>query len=74
MKSYKFSLDIPSDKCVEYYRGTIRNLRVQLPDGFTIQIPVSLLKRYITSGGIQGEFVMTCDDDLGNAKLRRSTE
>jgi hypothetical protein len=74
MKSYKFHLDISSDKCLEYYRGTIRQVRVQLPDGFTVQIPASLLKRYITSTGIQGEFVMTCDDDLANAKLRKSTE
>lgn len=74
MKSYKFRLDIPSDKCLEYYRGTIQKLIVQLPDGFTIQIPTFLLKRFITSTGIQGEFVMTCDDDLGNATLRRSTE
>lgn len=71
MKRYVFHLDISAEKCLEYYRGTVRQVVVRLPDGLTVQIPASLLKRFVTSTGIQGDFALTCDDDFKDAKVRR---
>ena len=71
MKRFEFHLDISAEKCLEYYRGTVRQVVVRLPDGLTVQIAASLLKRFVTTTGIQGDFVLTCDDDLKNASVRR---
>lgn len=71
MKRYEFHLTLSSEEYLDYYRGTARSVLVHLSNGSSIQFPASLLKEFVTSGGIQGDFVLTCDDDLKNAKLKR---
>ncbi|MCL4538725.1 MAG: DUF2835 domain-containing protein [Bacteroidetes bacterium] len=71
MKRFEFHLDISSEEFLNYYRGTAKQAVVQLANGLKIQFPASLLQQYVTSGGIKGRFVLTCDDDFKNAELQR---
>lgn len=71
MKRYEFHLDISSEEFLDYYRGTAKRVLVHLTDGRSVQFPASLLKQFVTSGGIQGDFVLTCDDEFKNANLKK---
>lgn len=71
MKKFEFRIDLSSDEYLDYYRGTAKLVLAQLPDGRTVRFPASLLKRYVTSGGIHGRFALTCDEDFKNADLKR---
>lgn len=71
MKRYRFRLTLSSEEYLDYYRGTARSVLVHLANGSSIQFPASLLKQFVTSGGIQGDFVLTCDDNFKNPALRK---
>lgn len=73
MKRFEFRLDISSEEFLDYYRGTVKQVLVHLDDGHTVQFPALLLKPFVTSGGIQGDFVLTCDDNFKNADLKKVT-
>ncbi len=72
MKRFEFHLRISPERYLDYYRGAIRQVVVRCPDGVTVQFPASLLQAFVTPAGIQGEFVLTCDDSNRGADLRRS--
>lgn len=71
MKRFEFHLNISSEEYLDYYRGIARQVAVTSRDGLTVRFPASLLKRFVTSTGIQGDFVLTCDDNLKSAELQR---
>jgi hypothetical protein len=62
MSRYEFQLQILPEDYLEYYRGTIRHVLVRCANGQTVQFPASLLQRFVTPDGIQGAFVLTCDE------------
>jgi hypothetical protein len=72
MKKYEFQLGISSERYLDYYRGTIRQVVVRCSDGLTLQFPASLLKPFVTAAGIHGTFVLTCGDDNKGANLQRA--
>ncbi len=72
MKRFEFQLRISAERYLDYYRGTVRQVVVRCPDGVTIQFPASLLQPFVMPAGIQGSFVLTCDEDNKGAELRRS--
>ncbi|MGO9481708.1 MAG: DUF2835 family protein [Candidatus Kryptoniota bacterium] len=71
MKHFEFHLNISAEKYLAYYRGTARQVITYCPDGLTVQFPASLLEKFVTSAGIQGDFVLTCDDNFKSPVLRR---
>jgi hypothetical protein len=71
MQRYEFQLNISSEKYLAYYRGTAQQVVVRCFDGVTIQFPASLLKQFITSTGIHGDFALTCEDNHKAANLQR---
>ena len=71
MHRYEFQLNISSERYLAYYRGTVHQVVVRCFDGVTIQFPASLLKQFITSTGIHGNFALTCEDNLKGANLQR---
>ena len=72
MKRFEFQLRISAERYLDYYRGTVRQVVVRCPDGVSIQFPASLLQPFVTSEGVHGSFVLTCDDHNKGADLRRS--
>jgi hypothetical protein len=72
MKRFEFHLRISAESYLDYYRGTARHVVVRCPGGTAIKFPASLLQPFVTPAGIEGDFVLTCDDHNRSADLRRS--
>jgi hypothetical protein len=62
VKRYEFHLRITSEKFVDYYRGAMRHVVARSTDGQSVQFPASLLQRFLRPDGIEGRFVLTCDE------------
>ncbi len=71
MHRFEFILHISSLEYLPYYRGEVKNVLARCADGRTVQFPATLLTPFVTSSGIRGNFVMTCDDDGKGAQLQR---
>jgi len=71
MNRYAFQLHISSEACLDYYRGTILHVVAQCANGQTVQFPASLLQRFVTTEGIHGAFVLTCDENNKCVSLQR---
>jgi hypothetical protein len=71
MQRYEFQLNLSSENYLAYYRGTAQQVVVRCFDGVTIQFPASLLKQFITSTGIHGNFALTCEDNHKATSLER---
>jgi hypothetical protein len=71
MKQFEFRLNITADQYVHHYSGLIRQVVAKCADGRNVQFPASLLRKHITSAGIHGYFVLTCDDSHTDSTLQR---
>lgn len=71
MKRFEFVLSISSLQYLQYYRGSVRQVLAQSITGATVQFPAALLTPFVTTAGISGRFVLTCEDDGKGAKLQR---
>ena len=71
MKRFEFQLNLSAEKYLDYYRGSVRQVIVQRANGVTIQFPAALLTQFVTSTGVHGRFVLTCDDAHKGSELRR---
>jgi hypothetical protein len=71
MKQFEFRLDVTSDKYVHYYSGKVRQVVARCADGSSVQFPASLLSKHITSTGVHGHFILTCDDANRGSMLKR---
>ena len=73
MKRFEFVLSISSQQYLAYYRGSVRQVVAQSTTGATVQFPAALLTPFVTTAGISGRFVLTCEDNGKGAELRRAT-
>ena len=71
MNCYEFKLHISPGAYLDYYRGTIRHVIVHCATGQTVQFPASLLQRFVTTEGVHGAFVLTCDEHYKCVGLQR---
>ena len=72
MLRFEFGLNIPAQDYLLYYRGEVKNVLARCADGRTVQFPATLLTPFVSSGGIRGSFVLTCDEGGKGAQLQRS--
>lgn len=72
MKQFEFHLSISEQQYLHYYRGAIRQIMVRSTRGATIQFPAALLTKFVTSSGVHGHFVLTCDDDFKGSEVTRA--
>ena len=71
MKYYEFKLHITPEAYLAYYRGTARHVIASCASGQTVQFPASLLQRFVTTEGIRGVFILTCDENNKCVSLQR---
>jgi len=71
MSRFEFSLSLTPQEYLQYYRGSVSTVIARCANGATIQFPALLLKPFVTSGGVRGNFVLTCDDRGKGAELKR---
>jgi hypothetical protein len=71
MQRYEFHLRISPEQYLDYYRGTVKQVVVRTITGQVVQFPAGLLQKFVTTEGILGRFVLTCDDQNKGADLQR---
>lgn len=71
MQQFEFRIDLSSEQYLAYYRGTARRVLVRSVDGRVMEIPASLLQKFVSHDGVHGRFVLTCGDDMRGASLQR---
>jgi hypothetical protein len=74
MNRYEFRLDISAAQYLDYYRGAVLHVVARSATGQTVQFPASLLQRFVTTEGIHGRFVLTCDQNHKCTGLERAPE
>jgi len=71
MTRFEFSINLSAQEFLQYYRGSVNKVVARCFDGTTIQIPALLLKPFVTTGGIKGRFVLSCDEHGKGSKIER---
>ncbi|GLH74871.1 hypothetical protein GETHLI_33730 [Geothrix limicola] len=71
MQRFEFHLSLSSEHYLDYYRGAVTSVVARCADGQTVQFPAALLQPFVTTTGIHGDFVLTCDDANKGARLQR---
>ncbi len=72
MNRFEFSINLSAQEYLKYYRGSVNRVIAQCSDGTTIQFPALLLKPFVTTGGIRGNFVLTCDAEGKGSVIHRA--
>ena len=71
MTRYRFRIGLPGHKLERYYRGEVRNVIVTTDQGITLQMPINILRRFVSRDGIYGEFIIDVDDNSRMQQIRR---
>ncbi|TXH90161.1 MAG: DUF2835 family protein [Rhodoferax sp.] len=71
MREFHFDLAISATEYLAYYRGDVQQVMVRALDGSKVQFPARLLMPFVTTVGVRGRFVLTCDNDGRGARLVR---
>ena len=69
MKQFSLSLQLTPRQVEEYYRGRAQQVVAEAADGRIIQLPIKVLHPFISKQGIQGDFLITTDDDNRFVKI-----
>jgi hypothetical protein len=72
MKEFRLRLAISADEMLIYYRGRASFVLATARDGTRVQMPARLLRPYITTSGVAGEFVLHCDEHNRFVRLERT--
>ena len=67
----RFSLSIPAEKYISYYKGTTRWVQVKSFDGRRVRFPASALRPFVDDHGVEGMFEMVIDENSKLVDLRR---
>ena len=71
MRRFEFVLRISPAEYLGFYRGEVSAVVAEASNGLTVQFPASLLRPFLTHGGIEGRFLLLCDDSNRCLELRR---
>ena len=69
VKQISLSLQLTSRQVEEYYRGRAQHVVAEAADGRIIQLPIKVLHPFISKQGIQGDFLVTTDDENRFVKI-----
>ncbi len=70
-QSLRFSLNIPQNKILHFYRGHVKNLIVTLDSGKRVQLPLVNFQPYISEHGLYGDFEVIFSDKFKLITLKR---
>ncbi len=71
MKQIAVSLYLSTKQVEEYYRGKARYVVVEAVDGRIVQLPIKVLHSFILEDGINGDFLVTTDDNYKFVSIDR---
>ncbi|HRF43346.1 MAG TPA: DUF2835 family protein [Candidatus Competibacteraceae bacterium] len=67
-----FRLNLTVEQMHSYYQGVASQVIVRANDGRRVQFPAQWLRRFVTTGGVNGQFEMRFGDDRKLIGLRRT--
>jgi len=67
----RFGLHISADEYKKYYSGEVRYVLTRTYDGWRVKFPASYLRRFVSHGGISGEFEIAYDENNRFREIRR---
>ncbi|HKJ76308.1 MAG TPA: DUF2835 domain-containing protein [Gammaproteobacteria bacterium] len=67
----RFFLEISAEEYLHYYRGAAQNVATTAVDGRRVRFPASVLRPFVTSQGVHGEFLLHYDDHNRFIRLER---
>ena len=70
-QTYRFSLSIPAEEYLSYYKGTTRWVQAKSFSGRRIKFPASALRPFVDEQGVYGTFEMVVDENNKLVELRR---
>jgi hypothetical protein len=70
-QTLRFSLSIPAEKYLSYYKGTTRWIQVKSFGGKRVRFPASALRPFVDDQGVEGTFEMMIDENNKLVELRR---
>ncbi len=62
MTCIDFTLRLPPEQLLQFYRGQASSVVARLDDGRTLQFPLSAIRRFVTPEGVHGRFRITFDE------------
>ncbi len=62
MRQVRFTLRIPAEEMLRYYRGKAASVSVMAEDGRRLRFPAETLRPFVTREGISGRFVLRFDE------------
>ena len=62
MKEYRLRFAISAHEMLAYYSGHAQYAVATTVEGLRIRLPAYLLRPYMTRTGINGEFLLRCDE------------
>jgi len=71
MPQFRFRLAISAERYLAFYRGEAREVVARCADGQVVQFPAALLQPFVSTAGIHGAFMLTCNDQNRGARLER---
>ena len=67
----RFSLAIPAEKYLAYYRGEVRDIQVRATDNRRLRFPAQAVRKFLTHDGIYGNFEIRFDESNKLQEIRR---
>lgn len=61
MRAVTLDLHISADEYLAMYQGVVTNVVARAHDGRVIRFPANLLQKFVTHGGIHGQFTIYFD-------------
>jgi hypothetical protein len=71
VRRFELVLRISPEEYLRFYRGEVSAVVAEASNGLTVQFPASLLRAFVTHGGVEGRFMLVCDDSNRCVELRR---
>jgi hypothetical protein len=62
---YRFSLNIPYEEYLRFYRAESRTVQVYTAEGLSVRFPAEHLRTHVTHEGVKGVFELE-SSDTGN--------
>lgn len=62
MRQARFTLHLPPDELLRYYRGRVGMVAVTTDDGVRLRFPAVCLRPFVTLEGVHGRFLIRFDE------------
>ena len=64
-------IDLSAQKVELFYSGRVSSVQAHTTDGRTVTLPLNILTKYVTPGGIFGTFEVEYENIGSNKKFKR---